>query len=111
MPTWNQPDFAKDLAKTFCQEKPLLTTKLPMTYAWLIIPGTSKLNTTAPGASTPASAPEQTFPTGGGPFSVVAADVNGDGKPDLITANTNDGTVSVLLNTTAAGPAVIMNDL
>lgn len=37
------------------------------------------------------------FPTGNGPMSVVAADLNGDGKPDLISCNNADGTVSVLV--------------
>ena len=45
------------------------------------------LNTTAPGATTPSFAAQQTFATGSGPVSVTAADVNGDGKPDLIVAN------------------------
>ena len=61
------------------------------------------LNTTAPGATTPSFAAQQTFATGSGPESVVAADVNGDGRPDLLVANYTDGTVSVLLNTTAPG--------
>ncbi|GAA0706628.1 hypothetical protein GCM10009105_04820 [Dokdonella soli] len=63
------------------------------------------LNTTAPGATTPSFATQQTFATGRGPFSVTAADVNGDGKPDLIVANYGDNTASVLLNTTAPGAA------
>ena len=62
------------------------------------------LNTTAPGAATASFAPQQTFPTGSYPSSVTAADVNGDGKPDLITAGSGH-TVSVLLNTTAPGAA------
>ena len=37
------------------------------------------------------------FPTGAGPNSVAVADVNGDGKPDLIVANYYGSTVSVLL--------------
>jgi hypothetical protein len=32
------------------------------------------------------------------PDSVAVADVNGDGKPDLISANSNDGTLTVLTN-------------
>ena len=42
------------------------------------------LNTTAPGATTPSFATQQTFATGSDPSSVTVADVNGDGKPDLI---------------------------
>jgi hypothetical protein len=61
------------------------------------------LNTTSPGATTPSFAPQQTFATGARPNSVMAVDVNGDGKPDLIVANRSDNTVSVLLNTTRPG--------
>ena len=59
------------------------------------------INTTATGSATPSFAAAQTFATGIGPVAVAAADVNGDGKPDLITANNSDSTLSVLLNTTA----------
>jgi len=38
------------------------------------------------------------YPTGIQPGAVAAADLNGDGKPDLAVANIDDGTVSVLLN-------------
>ena len=62
------------------------------------------LNTTATGATTPTFAAQQTFATGTCPYSVTAADLNGDGKPDLIVANGSSNTVSVLLNTTAPGP-------
>src|SRR5205085_2705102 len=41
---------------------------------------------------------QQTFPAGGGPNSVVAGDVNGDGRPDLAVANGNANSLSVLLN-------------
>src|SRR5262249_39834255 len=37
------------------------------------------------------------FPVGTSPRAVVAADVNADGRPDLITANKADNDVSVLL--------------
>ena len=55
------------------------------------------LNQTAAGATTPSFTAQQTFTTGSFPYSVAVADVNGDGRPDLATANVNDGTVSVLL--------------
>jgi hypothetical protein len=60
------------------------------------------LNTTSPGVGTVSFAAQQTFAVGAGPFYVAAADVNGDGRPDLVVTNSADNTVSVLLNTTAA---------
>ncbi|MGO9607330.1 MAG: FG-GAP-like repeat-containing protein [Candidatus Binataceae bacterium] len=65
------------------------------------------LNTTAPGATTPSFAAQQTFGTGTTPASVTAADINGDGKPDLIVANKGGNNVSVLLNTTAPGATTL----
>src|SRR5262249_27354653 len=49
------------------------------------------------------------FATGNGPVSVASADVNGDGRPDLLVANFGSATVSVLLNTpaVAAGNATV----
>jgi hypothetical protein len=40
---------------------------------------------------------QQTFATGTLPFTVATGDLNGDGKPDLITPNLSSNTVSVLL--------------
>ena len=63
------------------------------------------------------------FPTGPWPFAVAVADLNGDGKLDLVTANHWDNTVSVLLGTgtgsfgaktdfpTGAEPIVVVADL
>jgi hypothetical protein len=45
---------------------------------------------------------EVIFPVGAAPAGIATADFNGDGKPDLATANEDDQTVSILLNT--AGP-------
>src|ERR1700681_4628954 len=64
------------------------------------------LNTTAPGATTPTFAAQQTFDAGKGPHYVAVADFNGDGKPDLVVANTDDNTLSVLLNTTTPGATI-----
>ncbi len=57
------------------------------------------VNTTSQGASTP-SFVKNNFHTGAAPVSVVVADINGDGKPDIITSNFTANTVSVLLNST-----------
>src|SRR5207244_1860176 len=61
------------------------------------------LNTTAPAASSPSFSAPQTFSTGSGPYSVALADINGDGRIDLVTANYGSNSVSVLLNSTAPG--------
>ena len=58
------------------------------------------LNTTVPQAPMASFAPQQTFVVGLGPSSVTTAEINGDGKPDLIAANAASDSVSVLLNTT-----------
>src|SRR5262249_7463561 len=42
------------------------------------------LNTTPTGATTPSFAAQQNFGVGRKPLSVAVADVNGDGRPDLI---------------------------
>ena len=61
------------------------------------------LNTTAQGSATPTFATQKAFATGAAPDAVAVADFNGDGKPDLVVANRDDNTVSVLLNTTLTG--------
>src|SRR5437773_55915 len=63
------------------------------------------LNTTDPGAAMPSFAAKQDVTTSEGPIYVTVGDLNGDGKLDLAVANFNSNTVSVLLNTTAAGAA------
>ncbi|MEG5213399.1 FG-GAP-like repeat-containing protein, partial [Microcoleus sp. ARI1-A5] len=61
------------------------------------------LNTTATGATTASFAPLANFGTGSEPYSVSIGDFNGDGKPDLASANFNSNSASVLLNTTTTG--------
>src|SRR6185503_16300908 len=38
------------------------------------------------------------LPVGNAPYAVIAADVNGDGRPDLVSANYDADTLSVLFN-------------
>ncbi len=42
--------------------------------------------------------PKQDYTVGYAPYTVIATDLNGDGKPDLATADFASGTASVLLN-------------
>ncbi len=71
------------------------------------------LNTTPAGATAPTFAASVTFTSGTNPLSVTAADFNGDGKLDLVVANssTSSSSVSVLLNTTTPGATAPLSPL
>ena len=43
------------------------------------------------------------FTTGTNPFAVAIGDIDGDGKPDLVVANSGSNTISVFRNTSANG--------
>ncbi|OCR02496.1 hypothetical protein BCD67_01010 [Oscillatoriales cyanobacterium USR001] len=63
------------------------------------------LNTTTTGAATPTFATKVDFATGSFPRDISIEDINGDGKPDLVTANFDSDNASILLNTTPQGAA------
>jgi len=54
---------------------------------------------TTPRAAAPSALEftQQVIPVGKGPGFIAIADVNHDGRPDLLVANTDDGTITVLL--------------
>ncbi|MFD2721736.1 T9SS type A sorting domain-containing protein [Hymenobacter monticola] len=61
-------------------------------------------------AQTPASfAPTSTYPTGLNtfPYNVAVADMNGDGRQDIVTVNSSGGSVGVLLGRSGGGFAPI----
>ncbi|TAE79470.1 MAG: hypothetical protein EAY81_11205, partial [Bacteroidetes bacterium] len=61
-------------------------------------------NTTTSGSISSSSfSVRQNFPTGTLPCSVAIGDLDGDNKPDLVTANFNSNTVSVFRNTSTSG--------
>ena len=49
------------------------------------------------------AAPGSPFAVGAYPYSVAVGDLNGDGHPDVVTANSGDNTVSVLLGDGGGG--------
>jgi len=59
------------------------------------------LNTTLPGAQTPAFADKKDFATNFNPTSVTVVDLNGDAAPELAIANANSNNISVFVNNTA----------
>lgn len=64
---------------------------------------TVRLNTTPSGGSTMSFSAAINSSTGSNPRMVAGADLNADGKPDLVTINQGDGSCTLLRNTTAAG--------
>ena len=64
---------------------------------------TVSLNTTAPGAATPSFGPAQSVLSGSGLVAVSAADLNGDGRPDLVVTDSSGNAVLLLINSGAAG--------
>jgi hypothetical protein len=59
-------------------------------------------NTGSPGGAL-SFAPYADFAVGATPESIAVGDIDGDGKPDIVTGNYNDGTLSVLHNTSTSG--------
>jgi lysophospholipase L1-like esterase len=64
------------------------------------------INKTDSGAVVPQFGNKEDFSTGYNPTSLSSVDINGDGKPDLVTSNFAGQSVTVLLNKTAAGSAI-----
>jgi len=64
------------------------------------------LNTTGEGAATASFADQQIFSVGSTPYSVIATDVNDDGRPDIVAANYSDDSVSILINATKPWEAI-----
>jgi hypothetical protein len=61
-------------------------------------------NLSTPGNLTSNSfAPRLDYAVGAGPGSVAVSDLDGDGKPEIISANLGDSTISVLKNLSAGG--------
>ena len=56
------------------------------------------LSTTSQGATTPTFATKTDYTTGTNSYAVRIGDLNGDGKPDLVTANLSSSNASVILN-------------
>ncbi len=64
----------------------------------------SVFRNTSTGSITPGSfAAKVDFNTGVNPYNIAIGDLDGDGKPDLVMANSLDNTVSVLRNTSTTG--------
>jgi hypothetical protein len=79
--------------------------KLDLAVANLNSATVSVLRNTSTGGSIDLSsfAAKVDFGTGGNPFGVAIGDLDGDTKPDLVTANFSNNRVSVLWNTSTSG--------
>ncbi len=72
-------------------------------------PTATPTTTPQPATATPIGTPAALFAPGffvvntGSPFSVAVADVNGDGRPDIVTANYGSSNVTVLLGQAGGG--------
>lgn len=60
-------------------------------------------------ANTVSFNPAGTFGVGSAPYSVAVGDFNGDGKPDIVSANAFSNNVSLLLNTTVTNQPPVAN--
>ena len=70
---------------------------LVVANAYLPLPGSGGTVSVLLGNGNGTFQPQRTFATGLDPFSVSVADVNGDGKPDLLVANRGNNNLGVLL--------------
>ena len=61
------------------------------------------INTTMAGASVPSFESQQNFDAGWTPMAVIASDINGDGKIDMVAGNNCYQTIGVLMNQTEPG--------
>jgi VCBS repeat protein len=56
------------------------------------------LGLSAAGSTGPTFRTALRYPTGAGPNTIAIGDLNGDGRPDVVTSDENDSTIAVLLN-------------
>lgn len=63
------------------------------------------LNSTESGAAEASFLAPQSFPVGANPHELTVVDLNGDGKPDIVTIS-DPGVVQAFLNTTQTGSAI-----